>query len=95
MPERSAAGHGGIGHDPALVATAIWLARQAARSPGSFEVQMLYGIRTAEQRRLAAEGLDVRVYVAFGIKWYGYVMRRLAERPANLGLFVRALASRS
>ena len=82
-------------HDPALVATAIRLARETARPPGSFEVQMLYGIRPAEQRRLAAEGLDVRVYVAFGVEWYGYVMRRLAERPANLGLFVRALVSRS
>jgi proline dehydrogenase len=55
---------------------------------------MLYGIRPMEQRRLAAEGLDVRVYVAFGKEWYGYVMRRLAERPASLGLFARALVSR-
>ena len=81
-------------HDPALVAAAIRLAREAARPLASFEVQMLYGIRPAEQRRLVAEGLDVRVYVAYGVEWYGYVMRRLAERPANLGLFVRALVSR-
>lgn len=78
-------------HDPALVTTAIRLAQEVRRPPESFEVQMLYGVRPVEQRRLAANGLDVRVYVAFGVEWYGYVMRRLAERPANLGLFVRAL----
>lgn len=81
-------------HDPALLATAIRLAQEVRRPPTSYEVQMLYGIRPMEQRRLAAEGLDVRVYVAFGKEWYGYVMRRLAERPASLGLFARALVSR-
>ena len=55
---------------------------------------MLYGIRDAEQRRLAEEGNHVRVYVPFGTQWYGYFVRRLAERPANLTFFLRALAER-
>lgn len=77
-------------HDPALIAQAT-----AARAPGSFELQMLYGIRPGEQERLAAAGHSVRVYVPYGEQWYGYLMRRLAERPANLTFFLRALASRS
>lgn len=59
-----------------------------------FEYQMLYGIRDAEQRRLADAGNHVRVYVPFGNEWYGYFVRRLAERPANFGFFLRALAER-
>ena len=55
---------------------------------------MLYGIRPAEQRRLAAEGARMRVYVPYGSDWYGYLVRRLAERPANLAFFLRSLASR-
>jgi proline dehydrogenase len=56
---------------------------------------MLYGIRPDEQRRLARQGRTVRVYVPYGDQWYGYLMRRLAERPANVAFFLRALASRS
>ena len=56
---------------------------------------MLYGIRPDEQLRLAGEGNRVRVYVPYGDEWYGYLMRRLAERPANMQFFLRALASRS
>ncbi len=55
---------------------------------------MLYGIRPDEQARLAADGAQVRVYVPYGNDWYGYFMRRLAERPANLAFFLRALATR-
>ncbi len=55
---------------------------------------MLFGIRPQEQRRLAGEGHTVRVYVPYGDQWYGYLMRRLAERPANLAFFGRALATR-
>ena len=55
---------------------------------------MLYGIRDAEQLRLAEAGNHVRVYVPFGTEWYGYFVRRLAERPANLTFFLRALAER-
>ena len=54
---------------------------------------MLYGIRDGEQRRLADEGNHVRVYVPFGTQWYGYFVRRLAERPANLTFFLRALST--
>jgi proline dehydrogenase len=56
---------------------------------------MLYGIRPQEQRRLVANGLQVRAYVPYGVDWYGYFMRRLAERPANLRFFLRSLATKS
>lgn len=79
-------------HDPRLVAIAGELAKD--RAPGTYEYQMLYGIRPLEQERLAAQGDTVRVYVPYGDQWYGYLMRRLAERPANLVFFARALASK-
>jgi proline dehydrogenase len=81
-------------HDPRLVEIAGALAVLNDRDPSSFEYQMLYGIRPQEQRRLAAQGARVRVYVAYGEEWYGYFMRRLAERPANLAFFLRALRGR-
>ena len=80
-------------HDPRLIAVAQALA--GPRTPDTYEFQMLYGIRPKEQRRLAEEGKTVRVYVPYGDEWYGYLMRRLAERPANVAFFLRALASRS
>jgi proline dehydrogenase len=80
-------------HDPRLVAIAASLAKH--REPGTFEFQMLYGIRPDEQRRLAAAGNRVRIYTPYGEEWYGYLMRRLAERPANLAFFLRALATTS
>jgi len=82
-------------HDPAIVARAHELAAQHSRAADSWEVQMLYGIRPDEQRRLAAGGTQVRAYVPYGVDWYAYFMRRLAERPANVGFFLRSLASRS
>ncbi len=81
-------------HDPRLVAIAKSRVTTIGRDLGSFEYQMLYGIRTDEQAKLAAEGAQMRVYVPYGNDWYGYFMRRLAERPANLAFFLRALASR-
>ncbi|WP_432523807.1 proline dehydrogenase family protein [Kineococcus sp. SYSU DK006] len=66
----------------------------AGRDRGSCEFQMLYGIRVPEQRRLAAAGHAVRVYVPYGTDWYGYFSRRLAERPANLAFFARSLVTR-
>jgi proline dehydrogenase len=81
-------------HDPAMIAAAQRLAAENARAADSYEHQMLYGIRTPEQRRLAALGLTMRVYVPYGGEYYGYFMRRLAERPANLTFFLRALAGR-
>ena len=56
---------------------------------------MLYGIRPLEQQRLIKLGHLMRVYVPYGEDWYGYLMRRLAERPANLTFFARSLVSRS
>ena len=82
-------------HDPAIIIEARRLARQADRKPDSWEIQMLYGIRPDEQRRLSANGFTVRVYTPYGIDWYGYFMRRLAERPANLRFFLRSLATKS
>jgi proline dehydrogenase len=79
-------------HDPAVIDAVPALAREYGRGAGDFEYQMLYGIRAGEQSRLASAGNQVRVYVPFGTQWYGYFMRRLAERPANLTFFMRALA---
>ena len=80
-------------HDPRLVAISTMLVRRAGRAPGSYEFQMLYGIRPREQRRLAELGETMRIYVPYGDEWYGYLMRRLAERPANVAFFLRALVS--
>ncbi|HEY7324225.1 MAG TPA: proline dehydrogenase family protein [Streptosporangiaceae bacterium] len=81
-------------HDPRLIRIVTARAGLARRDSGSFEYQMLYGIRPAEQGRLVASGAQVRVYVPYGGDWYGYLVRRLAERPANLAFFLRALSSR-
>jgi proline dehydrogenase len=81
-------------HDPRLIAIAEDRARWFDRRPTDFEFQMLYGVRPEEQRRLAAAGYTVRVYVPYGTAWYAYLMRRLAERPANLAFFLKALTSR-
>jgi proline dehydrogenase len=81
-------------HDPRLVAIAEDRAKWFDRSPDEYEFQMLYGVRPDEQRRLASAGYTMRVYVPYGTQWYGYLMRRLAERPANLAFFARALRSR-
>ncbi|AJT64213.3 hypothetical protein T261_2539 [Streptomyces lydicus] len=81
-------------HDPRMVAIGQELAHRNGRKPADFEFQMLYGIREAEQQRLVAEGHRMRVYIPYGTDWYGYFMRRLAERPANLAFFLRALATR-
>lgn len=82
-------------HDPTLIEIGGALAVLNERSPRTFEYQMLYGIRPNEQLRLLDMGAQVRVYVPYGQEWYGYTMRRLAERPANLGFFLRSLATRS
>ena len=81
-------------HDPAVIDAVPALVRESGRGVDDFEYQMLYGIRDAEQVRLAGAGSHVRVYVPFGTQWYGYFVRRLAERPANLTFFLRALAER-
>jgi proline dehydrogenase len=71
-------------HDPRLIAIAEDRARWFDRSAEEYEFQMLYGVCVAEQARLAAGGTIVRVYLPYGEQWYGYLMRRLAERPAAL-----------
>ncbi|MGW2569972.1 proline dehydrogenase family protein [Streptomyces sp. NPDC001537] len=81
-------------HDPRLISIAQELARKAGRKPDEYEFQMLYGIRSDEHLRLAAEGHRMRVYTAYGTDWYGYFMRRLAEKPANLRFFLRSMVSK-
>ncbi|MFE0776955.1 proline dehydrogenase family protein [Streptomyces sp. NPDC058861] len=81
-------------HDPRLISVGQELARRAGRKPDEYEFQMLYGIRSEEQNRLAAEGHRMRVYTAYGTDWYGYFMRRLAEKPANLLFFVRSILTK-
>ena len=79
-------------HDPALVDAAQRLGRDRA---GGYELQMLYGVRPDAQVALAAGGERVRVYLPYGTEWFGYFMRRLAERPANVAFFLRSLVTRS
>ena len=81
-------------HDPRMVDIAGALATRNGRAQGSYEYQMLFGIRPDEQQRLAEAGEKVRVYVPYGQEWYGYLMRRLAERPSNLTFFLHALVSK-
>jgi proline dehydrogenase len=81
-------------HDPRMVAIAQDLGHRLGRKLDEYEFQMLYGIRPAEQERLVTEGHRMRVYVPYGTDWYGYFMRRLAERPANLAFFLRSLVGR-
>lgn len=78
-------------HDPVIIGAAAELAIESDRLPDSWEHQMLYGIRSDEQRRLVADGRRVRVYIPYGAQWYGYFVRRLAEKPANLTFFLRSL----
>jgi proline dehydrogenase len=80
-------------HDPRLIEITGSLALLTGRAADSFEYQMLYGIRPAEQRRLADAGARMRVYVPYGADWYAYLVRRLAERPGNLTFFLRSLRS--
>ncbi len=80
-------------HDPRLVEIGQALASHHGRSPDSYEFQMLLGVRPLEQKRIADRGHQMRVYLPFGEDWYGYLVRRLAERPANVRFFLRSLAS--
>ncbi|MEV6444574.1 proline dehydrogenase family protein [Amycolatopsis sp. NPDC051716] len=82
-------------HDPRMIEIAAALAEEHGRTDDDHEFQMLYGVRPEEQARIAASGTRMRVYVPYGDEWYGYFMRRLAERPANLAFFLRGLATRS
>jgi proline dehydrogenase len=76
-------------HDPRMIAETIRWAAAKQISKSDFEFQMLYGIRTDLQRRLVNGGYRVRVYIPYGRDWFPYFMRRLAERPANIGFLLR------
>lgn len=78
-------------HDSELIHHAKQVAQQMGKPIDCFEIQMLYGIRRELQQQLAEQGYRVRIYVPFGSAWYPYLMRRMAERPANLRFFLRAL----
>jgi proline dehydrogenase len=76
-------------HDPHMIGETIrWAAAQKI-SKDDFEFQMLYGVRTDLQRRLVRDGYRIRIYIPYGRDWFPYFMRRLAERPANLGFLLR------
>ena len=81
--------HGIATHDPRIIAETIRWAAAKQISKDDFEFQMLYGIRTDLQRRLVKDGYRLRVYIPYGGDWFPYFMRRLAERPANLGFLIR------
>ena len=81
--------HGVATHDPRMIAETIRWAAAKQISKDDFEFQMLYGIRTDLQRRLVKDGYRLRVYIPYGSDWFPYFMRRLAERPANLGFLLR------
>ena len=78
-------------HDDRLIEATTRLARESGIAADGYEFQMLYGIRRDLQERLLREGHGVRIYVPYGTEWYPYLMRRLAERPANLLFFVRSV----
>jgi proline dehydrogenase len=81
--------HGIATHDPKMIGETIRAAAEMQISKDAFEFQMLYGIRTDLQRRLVQGGYRVRVYIPYGNDWFPYFMRRLAERPANIGFLMR------
>jgi proline dehydrogenase len=81
-------------HDGELVDYARQAAVKAGKGPQDFEIQVLYGIRRDLQHELTAAGYRVRVYIPFGEAWYPYLTRRMAERPANMFFFLRAVVGR-
>jgi len=81
-------------HDPRLIAIAAAMALQTGRAKDEYEYQLLFGVRPDEQRRLSERGEKIRVYLPYGTQWYPYLTRRLAERPANVAFFLRAVATR-
>jgi proline dehydrogenase len=78
-------------HDPAMIAATRNFAAERGIPPANYEFQMLYGIRRDLQADLQTEGFQIRVYVPFGREWFPYFMRRLGERPANVGFVIRAV----
>ncbi len=80
-------------HDDTCIARVQQTAKRLGIDRAAYEFQMLYGVRRDLQQRLADDGHRVRVYVPYGTDWYPYLMRRMAERPANLAFFLRSLIS--
>ena len=80
-------------HDEAMIAATREFATQRGITPDRFEFQMLFGIRRDLQASLVASGYRMRVYVPFGRQWFPYFMRRLGERPANVGFVLRGILS--
>jgi proline dehydrogenase len=78
-------------HDPAILEATRNFAAERGIDKGAYEFQMLYGVRRDLQRSLAADGHPFRVYVPFGREWFPYFMRRLGERPANVGFVLKSL----
>lgn len=78
-------------HDPAMIAEARRIASASGLANSSFEFQMLYGVRRDLQASLTREGFGVRVYIPYGREWFPYFMRRLGERPANVGFVLKSL----
>ncbi len=83
--------HGIATHDPKMIDATKLFVSQEQIAKESFEFQMLYGIRRDLQDQLIKEGYRVRIYIPYGSEWYSYLMRRMAERPANLMFVVRNL----
>jgi proline dehydrogenase len=81
-------------HDPAMIAAARAIVEREGVPDDRYEFQMIYGIGVGEQRRVLAAGLPLRVVIPYGPTWFSYLMRRLAERPANLAFFLRGSLSR-
>jgi len=86
--------HGIATHDPKMIDATIAFARKEKIAPDSFEFQMLYGVRRDLQQQLVRDGWGMRVYIPFGTEWYPYLMRRLAERPANAVFILKNLMRR-
>lgn len=86
--------HGIATHDPKMIEATKKFARAEKIDPRSFEFQMLYGVRRDLQQQLVRDGWRMRVYIPFGTEWYPYLMRRLAERPANVLFFLRSIVRR-
>ena len=91
---RSGTFHGIATHDPKMIEATIDFAKKNAIKPGAFEFQMLYGVRRDLQEQLIRDGWGMRVYIPFGTEWYPYLMRRLAERPANAIFILKNLFRR-
>ncbi len=86
--------HGIATHDPNMIAQTIRFAREKNIAPDKFEFQMLHGVRRDLQEQLVRDGWGMRLYIPFGTEWYPYLMRRLAERPANVLFLVKNILRR-